>query len=149
MARVKSVILFFLFAGMLREWSFHNFELKMEEFAWNADEAVGILPVIHGTSTTVAWKVERVDEMIRLEDLITFFFFFNSLPHFQVCHNGFANLSKLDVGWYGSGMYFSTSAQYCLPYAASKPNPCFIISYLIPGNPYPVVEQPNDPGKLD
>lgn len=106
--------------GMLREWSFHNFELKMEEFAWNADEAVGILPVIHGTSTTVAWKV---------------------------CHNGFANLSKLDVGWYGSGMYFSTSAQYCLPYAASKPNPCFIISYLIPGNPYPVVEQPNDPAK--
>jgi hypothetical protein len=49
----------------------------------------------------------------------------------------------LDVGFFGSGIYFTTSAKYSIPYFATKPNPAIIISYLIPGNPYPVVEQPS------
>lgn len=42
---------------MLREWTYHNFELRMNEFSWNENETIGILPVIHGTSLELAWKV--------------------------------------------------------------------------------------------
>jgi hypothetical protein len=50
-------------------------------------------------------------------------------------------LSALDVGFFGSGIYFSTSAKYIIPYFATKSNPAIIVSFLIPGNPFPVVEQ--------
>jgi len=100
----------------LRQWTKDNFLNRMSDFEWNANDRVGILPVIHGTSINIAWKV---------------------------CVGGFANLSVLDVGFFGSGIYFTTSAKYSIPYFATKPNPAIIISYLIPGNPFPVVEQPS------
>lgn len=105
----------------LRLWTKDNFLNRLSDFQWNQNERVGILPVLHGTSITNAWKV---------------------------CVGGFANLSLLDVGFYGSGIYFTTSAKYSIPYFATKANPALIISYLIPGNPFPVVEHPKGPDSI-
>jgi len=104
-----------------RAWVKEQFWNRMADFTWNAHEVVGIIPTIHGTSASVAWKI---------------------------CQGGFANLSALDVGYFGSGIYFATSAKYALPYYATKQNPAIIISYLIPGNPYPVTESPNGPNSI-
>jgi hypothetical protein len=70
--------------------------------------------VVHGTSKEIAMKI---------------------------CQAGFANLSSLDDGYYGKGIYFSTSAMYCIPYFLKRKNPALLICFLTPGNPYPVIEQ--------
>ena len=66
----------------------------------------------------------------------------NSAAATSICTTGFACLSKLDAGWYGKGIYFSTYSEYTLRYSGYKPDviPSLIISYLIPGNAYAVVE---------
>jgi len=51
-------------------------------------------------------------------------------------------LSTLDDGYYGKGIYFSTSAKYIIPYYATKKNPTILICLIIPGNIYPVTEFP-------
>jgi hypothetical protein len=54
--------------------------------------------------------------------------------------NNQATLSTLDAGYFGRGVYFSSNILYTLPYAFSKRNPALIISYLNPGNVFPVTE---------
>jgi hypothetical protein len=49
-------------------------------------------------------------------------------------------LSIIDAGFYGKGIYFSTTAIYTLPYFGTRKNPALIISWLLPGNVYPVIE---------
>jgi len=56
----------------------------------------------------------------------------------QIAINGFANVAKLDDGWFGGGMYFTTYPEYALRYCRDKPDPCLIMCYLILFNPYPV-----------
>jgi len=72
-----------------------------------------VLPVVHGTSADIGWKIAT---------------------------EGFASLSSLDSGFYGKGIYFSSSARYTLPYCFPKPRPTILICLTIPGNPYPVTE---------
>lgn len=38
----------------------------------------------------------------------------------KICENGFAALSSLDAGYYGKGIYFTSSVLYTLPYMASR-----------------------------
>jgi len=104
-----------------KQWVKDTFIKRVAEFPWNHELAVPIIPTIHGTAAAVAWKI---------------------------CHGGFATLSSLDVGFFGAGIYFTTSAKYAIPYFATKAQPAIIISYLVPGNPYPVIENPNEPGNL-
>jgi len=83
---------------------------------WNKDLEISdspILAVVHGTDSNKGWSVAS---------------------------SGFANLALLDEGFYGRGMYFSSSALYTLPYIVTKKNPCIMICFIIPGNPYPVIE---------
>jgi len=91
---------------------------KLNLFTWNKIQSIPILPVLHGTDLSIAWKI---------------------------CSNGFATLSSLDVGYYGSGIYFTTSAKYTVSYIATKKHPALILSYLIPGNALPVIEHPHSP----
>jgi len=63
----------------------------------------------------------------------------------NICSTGFATLSVLDAGWYGQGVYFTSSARYAVPYYATKKDPAIIIAYVIPGNIYPVIEHPKKP----
>jgi len=106
----------------LKNWVYGNFISLTQRFDWNQNkEILPIIPMLHGTDNDIAWKV---------------------------CQTGFASLSTLDAGWYGKGIYFSSSAKYILPYYATKKVPTIIISYIIPGNPYPVTENPQKPENL-
>lgn len=107
----------------------------LSSFPWyDKEQDVPIACVVHGTALSVAWKIAE---------------------------NGFSNLSLLDAGYYGRGMYFSSSATYTLPYYATTAEPSLIVCFLIPGapvssprhfslfspslqgNPLPVVEWPD------
>jgi hypothetical protein len=101
-----------------KAWVKEVFVNRVAQFEWNQELSAPIIPTIHGTSANVAWKV---------------------------CQSGFATLSALDVGFFGAGIYFTTSAKYAVPYFATKPSPSIIISFLVPGNPFPVTEDPNNP----
>ena len=46
-------------------------------------------------------------------------------------------------GWYGKGIYFSSYSTYTLPYIYQKPEPSIIISWVVPGHVYPVIEEPH------
>jgi hypothetical protein len=92
----------------------HNEYLSLvDSFEWNDPQYPTVVSVMHGTSCCVGEKI---------------------------CQTGFATLSLLDSGWYGSGIYFTSSYDYCIPYICSKRDPAIIISYVLPGNVYPVTE---------
>jgi len=74
---------------------------------------MAVIAAVHGTSMEVAWSVAE---------------------------KGFVAISKLDLGFYGKGVYFTTCSLYTLPYIASTNHPAIIITYVFPGDPYPVTE---------
>jgi len=76
---------------------------------------------VHGTDSAVAWKI---------------------------ADTGYATLSTLDSGFYGSGMYFTTSASYALPYFGNQSHPALMICLVVPGNPFPVIERATDKDSL-
>eukprot|EP01126_Amoeba_proteus_P038687 TRINITY_DN4045_c0_g2_i10.p1 TRINITY_DN4045_c0_g2~~TRINITY_DN4045_c0_g2_i10.p1 ORF type:complete len:266 (+),score=40.88 TRINITY_DN4045_c0_g2_i10:220-1017(+) len=97
----------------LRCWVYECYLDKIDQFTWNDNVEVPIIPVLHATDLTVAKKI---------------------------CETGFAALSSLDSGYFGRGIYFSTSANYIQIYWG--PDPAVIVSYVCPGNVYPVIESP-------
>jgi len=99
-----------------REAVVENFLKRSSSSPWNFGEnAINpILMTAHGTELGTALKI---------------------------CETGFASLSKLDDGFYGRGIYFSTSALYCYPYYGTRPNPTIIVSWVVPGHFYPVIER--------
>jgi len=106
----------------LRRWVSHSYGLLTQKYKWNSfAEAVPVVPLVHGTDLNVAWKI---------------------------LDTGFSALSSLDAGFYGRGIYFTSSALYALPYYSVKPSPCLIICLTIPGNIYPVVEDRREPNSL-
>lgn len=66
----------------------------------------------------------------------------------SICETGFASLSKNDEGWYGKGIYFTSCPAYCLPYMFSRQRPSIVLSYVIPGNVFPVTEDRNGKASL-
>lgn len=99
---------------------YNHFSKLVESYSWTKNR-LPILPVCHGTELAIAEKI---------------------------CETGFASLSSLDAGWYGKGIYFTSFPSYCIPYVATKRTPCIILSWVIPGNTYPVVEKHNEEGNL-
>eukprot|EP01126_Amoeba_proteus_P043765 TRINITY_DN4824_c1_g1_i1.p1 TRINITY_DN4824_c1_g1~~TRINITY_DN4824_c1_g1_i1.p1 ORF type:complete len:637 (-),score=111.57 TRINITY_DN4824_c1_g1_i1:137-2047(-) len=89
-------------------------------YPWNNDSVV-ILPLVHGTDYGVAQKIAST---------------------------GFAILSSLDSGWYGKGIYFTSSVEYCIPYFCGRQDPAIIVSFVIMGNVYPVIEHPKSKNSL-
>jgi len=102
----------------LRTFTMEQYQKRAALFEWNTDQGIVVLPVVHGTDSKTA---------------------------FAIAASGFANLSVLDDGFYGKGIYFTSSARYAFPYYATKKNPAVIIGYCITGHPYPVIENPNQP----
>eukprot|EP01124_Arcella_intermedia_P018681 TRINITY_DN257_c0_g1_i2.p1 TRINITY_DN257_c0_g1~~TRINITY_DN257_c0_g1_i2.p1 ORF type:complete len:1093 (+),score=193.29 TRINITY_DN257_c0_g1_i2:407-3280(+) len=106
----------------LKDFVIKNFEQKVRGFDWNTENDLApIIPVVHGTSRELAEKIVQ---------------------------NGFAATSQLDAGFYGKGIYFSTSTKYITPYFAPKKHPAILICWLIPGNPFPVTENPHQENNL-
>eukprot|EP01126_Amoeba_proteus_P066507 TRINITY_DN9632_c0_g1_i7.p1 TRINITY_DN9632_c0_g1~~TRINITY_DN9632_c0_g1_i7.p1 ORF type:complete len:321 (-),score=61.73 TRINITY_DN9632_c0_g1_i7:230-1192(-) len=103
-----------------RMWVYQTYIKRVLQFPWNTEETlVPIVPMLHATSVSVAE---------------------------QICENGFATLSKLDSGFYGRGIYFTSFTEYAFLYL--KSDPCYIVSLVCPGNVYPVIEGPNDEASL-
>eukprot|EP01128_Nolandella_sp_AFSM9_P001785 TRINITY_DN12199_c0_g1_i1.p1 TRINITY_DN12199_c0_g1~~TRINITY_DN12199_c0_g1_i1.p1 ORF type:complete len:1767 (-),score=200.25 TRINITY_DN12199_c0_g1_i1:119-5263(-) len=98
----------------LRQYTLDTLSARTKSFEWfdSADD-VPIIPLVHGTDAGIAMKIAE---------------------------NGFTTLSSLDAGYYGSGIYFTSSARYALPYYGGRKNPAVLICFSVPGNPYPVVE---------
>eukprot|EP01127_Copromyxa_protea_P016986 TRINITY_DN513_c0_g1_i2.p1 TRINITY_DN513_c0_g1~~TRINITY_DN513_c0_g1_i2.p1 ORF type:complete len:1241 (+),score=206.88 TRINITY_DN513_c0_g1_i2:2442-6164(+) len=116
--RRKSVIPDNPEARALRQWVHGKFMERSRECPWYAEDIPIILPAVHGTSLDVAWKI---------------------------CATGFAALSILDDGFFGKGMYFTTFATYALPYFSKKSDPAIILSFVLPGVAFPVIEHPKSP----
>jgi len=66
----------------------------------------------------------------------------------KICETGFAALSSVDAGYFGRGIYFTSFSMYCLPYIATKKFPSIVVSYILPGNVYPVIEEVSGPKSL-
>ena len=81
---------------------------------YNQDLTLPLIPVLHGTDFLTAEHIAQT---------------------------GFAALSSLDEGYYGRGIYFTSSLPYTLIYACAKRRPAVVISYINMGNPYPVTER--------
>jgi hypothetical protein len=104
----------------LREKTINQFQNYIAMWDWNKGLDISDSPIVvaaHGTSTKTGWKIVS---------------------------SGFAALSTLDDGYYGNGIYFSSHCTYTVPYFSMHGDPCLIICSIIPGNPYPVIEAPND-----
>jgi len=101
----------------LRSLSKKSSLIELQNPFMEKETPIQIVPTIHGTSNIKAWKI---------------------------CSTGFAALQSLDSGYYGKGIYFTTCALYALPYFSNFEKPTVIISWVIPGNVYPVVESHKD-----
>jgi len=102
----------------LRKWVKERYDALVAKFTWNdPKDPVPVLASCHGTDGKIAQ---------------------------QICSTGFAALSSLDAGFYGKGIYFSSSCLYTTPYFVTKKNPCIIICLIIPGNTRPIVETKNE-----
>jgi len=80
-----------------------------------------IIPMCHGTELSIAEKI---------------------------CETGFAALSSVDAGYFGRGIYFTSFSMYCVPYITASKFPSVIVSHLLPGNVYPVIEEVDGPDTL-
>jgi len=109
----------------LRNKVFTEFTKKVQLWPWNESSSdisqVPILAMAHGTDLEIAWKITR---------------------------GGFVALQKLDSGYYGRGIYLTSSAWYTVQYFVSTPSPCVVICLVLPCNPYPVIESPKKESTL-
>lgn len=96
-----------------RQFVIEQYKKRFEQFDWNKDSTCPIIPAIHGTDFMIAEKI---------------------------CENGFAALSSLDAGYFGQGIYFTSYFLYTSPYICRRKSPSIILSWVIPGNIYPVIE---------
>jgi hypothetical protein len=114
------------------DWQHDRFDLRrhvkdrfnaiVSQQKWNEEEKFSpVIPVVHGTNSGLAWKIVET---------------------------GFASLAALDAGWYGSGIYFTTSSLYAAPYYMTSTTPALVVCLVNPGNPYPVIEERTDPDSL-
>jgi len=103
----------------VRSWMINQYRILFQQYAWNSVEMeVPVVPFLHGTDAAIARKI--ID-------------------------TGFSAISSLDAGFYGRGIYFTSKAQYALPYFATKAHPCLILCLTMPGNTFPVYEGYQDP----
>jgi len=84
--------------------------------AWNSAERPLVIPMLQGTTEPAAWSI---------------------------CENGFGTTGTTDAGYYGSGIYFTSKFDYANMYAREKDGvKWFLVSLVIPGHTFPVVEDP-------
>jgi len=105
-----------------RQWVHECYCAIVSRIPWNSPgDRVPVIPMLHGTGQASAWKIVA---------------------------NGFSTLSQVDKGFYGNGMYFSSSASYVMPYLINKSAPALVVCMVCPGNTFPVVESRSDEKSL-
>jgi len=99
-----------------------NLSNRLKHFSYNLSIVPKILPVIQGLrNASVCW---------------------------DICQSGFAALSTLDDGYYGAGMYFTSSAEYAIKFYTSADKKAVMINWILIGNPFPVTESPQSENSL-
>jgi hypothetical protein len=93
----------------------------IDKMSYNKDLLLPLIPVLHGTDELIAEKI---------------------------CDSGYCSLSSLDSGFYGKGIYFTSSLKYCLPYCCMKRRPALLLNYINPGNIFAVNEDHKGPNSL-
>jgi hypothetical protein len=91
---------------------------------WNStDESrPKVIPMLQGSSAAAVW---------------------------QICQQGFGVTATTDDGFYGRGIYFTSKLSYAAQYAKTgTEGKVFLLSMVIPGNSFPVVENPQEKGNL-
>jgi len=104
-----------------KSWVHKHYQQLCEKCCWNKKIETAIVPVFHGTDLLIAHAI---------------------------CETGFAALSSLDAGWYGKGIYFTSHLVYAIPYICTRKSPAMLVSWIIPGNVYPVTESASGSGSL-
>ena len=62
---------------------------------------------------------------------------------YRIVTNGFGTTATLDDGYFGRGIYFTSSMEYAAKYTNStKRGKVFLLSLVITGNTFPVTEHP-------
>jgi len=104
-----------------KENIYELYEARCLRTGWNENTLAPIMLCCHGTDYAVAMAI---------------------------CSTGFAALSSLDAGWYGTGVYFTTYAMYSVPYFANRKDPALILAFVTPGNVFPTTESHTGPKSL-
>jgi len=109
-----------------RQWVLDKYNQFALQFRWNrtpdgALKKVAIIPAIHGTDMATARAIAET---------------------------GFAAVSLLDAGYFGKGIYFTTFANYTIPYFSTRREPTIIFSWIVCGSIYPVIEAHSGPNSL-
>jgi hypothetical protein len=119
-------------------WVMEQFRRYALQFRWNeAADAVPIVPALHGSDLAIAGTPRRLILCFESHSLLFSSPFLSLLSLVSASHwsekiaqTGFASLSTLDDGYFGKGIYFTTSLNYSLPYAYNKEQPVVILSYI-------------------
>jgi len=104
-----------------RQFVHDNFIKMTKKYdTWTEDKTVPIIPMFQGTAKSTYLKIAQT---------------------------GFCTVATLDDGFYGRGIYFTSSINYASYYSllSMKGNTthyCIIIAFVSPGNIYPVIESP-------
>eukprot|EP01127_Copromyxa_protea_P011436 TRINITY_DN2873_c0_g3_i2.p1 TRINITY_DN2873_c0_g3~~TRINITY_DN2873_c0_g3_i2.p1 ORF type:complete len:1979 (-),score=279.48 TRINITY_DN2873_c0_g3_i2:77-5701(-) len=105
----------------LKQAVYEKYNKRCEDTCWNSHVEVPILVTCHGTDWNLA---------------------------VAIASTGFSTLSNVEVGWHGSGVYFTTYAMYGCPFLSHRADPALLISFVTPGNVFPVTENHNKPNNL-
>jgi len=104
-----------------RQFLIDTFNLYRSKWDSNQNNSLSILPMLQGTAEETLWKISQTN---------------------------FATIATLDKGWYGRGIYFTSSVDYATYYSkkASKNSllSYLMLAYVIPGNIFPVIEDHDD-----
>jgi len=76
-----------------------------------------VIPAVHATEEDSAWKI---------------------------LSSGFAVLGAYDLGFYGKGIYLSTSAYYVRQYLIMKSRPAILVCFVVVGKCFPIIESHTD-----
>jgi len=106
-----------------RAWMLTPLQEQINNSQWNSGTTVPVITMLQGTSEDNVW---------------------------QIAQTGFAVVATRDEGWYGRGIYFTSHADYALYYAEpnSRGEKIITINYVVPGNVYPVCENPKESDSL-
>jgi len=90
---------------------------KFRMRSWNDGAKLFVVPTIQGTMEDAAWKIAE---------------------------NGFGTVATRDLGYFGKGIYFTSDFDYASNYTkpTAEGDSLFLVSLVIPGNPYPITEPP-------
>ena len=101
----------------LKYWGLLN--SKLRAYPGSLKEGMTpILPMVHGTSEGIAWKIAQ---------------------------SGFGNTRTRDAGFFGAGIYFTSRVSYATQYCDMDSDQMMITIALVnPGNTYPTTEHPED-----